>query len=84
MIYRCNECGKHFNKSASRESTFENEYGLRSEFTSRTPCYTPICPYCKSEDWEEVTLEWNHDFNLGELADYFGEDEVIDFLNEGY
>ncbi|MGI6607531.1 MAG: hypothetical protein ACOX1F_00930 [Erysipelotrichaceae bacterium] len=83
MIYKCNKCGKYFDECATEKSTFESEYGLTHEFNTSTTCYLDVCPHCNSDDFHEVNSQYNHDFALGELADYFGESEVIDFLNEG-
>jgi hypothetical protein len=82
-IYRCNKCDKYFDEPATRTSTYESEYGLTREFSSSTTCYINKCPNCYCEEFEEVNYETSHDFSLQELADRFGEDEVIEFLNEG-
>jgi len=44
-----------------------------------------ICKYCNSKNTHEATEKEMHlEFSMSELMDYFGKDEVIDFLNEGY
>jgi uncharacterized OB-fold protein len=47
--------------------------------------YRDNCPHCKSYSCTEPSDETiKSEFTMNELADYFGKDEVIDFLNEGY
>ena len=46
--YRCNDCGKEFDEAGSYEEYMGEFWGA--------PAYETfyICPYCKSDDFEEV------------------------------
>ena len=46
--------------------------------------YRDNCPHCKSYSYtepNEATIK--REFTMNEMVDYFGEQEVLEFLNEG-
>lgn len=53
-MYECNDCGRSFDELISIKTSYENYYGVGSLFSNHHSLTIDVCPYCKSEDWEEV------------------------------
>ena len=54
-MYRCEDCGKKFEKPISKTMTYEDYYGVSDLFNSSKGHITiELCPYCSSEDLEEI------------------------------
>lgn len=54
---KCNNCCKTFEIPRTRKTTYENYYGVESEFRNKTPLIIEMCPYCGDEDIEEEIEE---------------------------
>lgn len=50
---KCNDCNRSFDEPNEKETTYENYYGVSSEFSDSTPLTIEVCPYCGSDDIEE-------------------------------
>lgn len=50
---KCNDCNRSFDEPSEKETSYENYYGVSSEFSDSTPLTIEVCPYCGSEDIEE-------------------------------
>lgn len=57
MEYICNECDERFDEPDTEVTTYEDYYGVGSEFDGRTRLEVSVCPYCGSEDIDEVDDE---------------------------
>lgn len=51
-MFKCDNCHKEFEEPKTKRTTYEAYYGLDDGY--HTPCIIELCPYCKSEDFEEV------------------------------
>lgn len=56
-MYICNECSHEFAELETIKTTYERYYGISSEFANNTPFYMQVCPYCSSNDYEEMEEE---------------------------
>lgn len=50
----CNDCERTFEKPFCVQTTYENYYGVGNQFGNHHSLELYCCPYCKSEDYEEV------------------------------
>lgn len=62
--YICNECGERFDEPEIESTTYEDYYGVGSEFIGKTHLEVEICPYCGSEDIDEVDDEEEEDHDV--------------------
>lgn len=77
MEYICNECGENFDEPEIESTTYEDYYGVGSDFIGKNYLEVEICPYCGSEDIDEVDDEEEEDEDEDE------ENEDLDMaLNE--
>lgn len=53
-MYKCNECEKRFVEPEEEKTTYEIYYGIPE---GRTPLIINKCPYCKSEDIQEMEIK---------------------------
>ena len=69
-IFECKDCGRYFSEDEMEEKQicYEDEYGVASDFNSRTYTSVACCPRCKSTDYKEL--------------DYKELEEVIEMLND--
>lgn len=51
-MYICNECSQIFDEPSTIKTTYEQFYGVASEFSNSTPFYMEVCPYCQLNDFE--------------------------------
>ena len=54
-IYECEDCCKYFSEDEMEEKQicYEDEYGVASDFNSRTYTNVACCPRCKSTNYRE-------------------------------
>lgn len=55
-MMKCRDCKATFNESKIKQTTYENYYGVSSEFLHNNPLNLAVCPYCESEDIEETLI----------------------------
>lgn len=69
-IFECKDCGKYFseNDMSEKQICYEEEYGVASDFNSKTYENVNCCPYCESTDYRE--------------CDYKDLDGIIEMLND--
>ena len=67
-IYKCEDCEKYFtyDEMGEKQICYEEEYGVSSDFNSRTYDSVNCCPHCKST-------------NISECND---EEEIVEMLND--
>lgn len=68
-MFKCNDCKKEFNEERTITGCYEEDYGLNDGY--HTTYIKHICPYCESENYEEMKT-------CDCCGDYFEEDELID------
>lgn len=56
-MYKCWNCGQEFDEPASRNESYESYYGVGSWFPDHHYFTFVSCPFCDSEDFEEVEDE---------------------------
>ena len=56
-MFRCYNCKEEFDDPEVVHTTYEDYYGVSSEFGSSTSCYLNTCRYCGSEEVEEFEQE---------------------------
>lgn len=61
MEYVCNDCKKRFDEPDIEVTTYEDYYGVGSEFMGKNRLEVECCPYCWSEDIDEVDDEEDED-----------------------
>lgn len=54
MPYRCDNCSRKFDYPKEIVTTYENFVGVSNLFPTQTPMRLNVCPYCESEDYQEV------------------------------
>ena len=56
---KCCDCENEFDKEDLKESytTYEEYYGVGTMFSYGNKMTLYTCPYCKSENWQEVDIE---------------------------
>lgn len=64
-MYVCNECNEEFDYPITVKTSLEGYYGVSSLFSNHHRMLLEVCPYCESEDFEEI----NEDFD--DEDDYF-------------
>lgn len=66
-IYKCEDCEKYFtyDEIGEKQICYEEEYGVASDFNSRTYDSVNCCPHCKST-------------NISECSD---DEEIVKYLN---
>ena len=52
-MWTCDNCGKSFDEPRELTTTYEDYYGVGSEFDSKTWMTYGVCPYCGCEDITE-------------------------------
>ena len=62
----CMECGRSFDEPISIKTSYENYYGVGGLFRNHHSLYVEVCPYCKSEEWEEVDEEYDEEEECSE------------------
>ena len=69
-LYECKDCGKYFqeNEIESKQICYEEEYGVASDFNSKTYDNVDCCPYCRSTNFIE--------------CDYKDLDDIVEMLND--
>ena len=57
--YRCLDCCKTFNEEELEtiNTTYEEYYGVNGDFPNSTPMSYDVCPYCHSENYDEIDEE---------------------------
>ena len=57
--YRCLDCFKTFNEEELEtiDTTYEEYYGVNGDFPYNTPMSYGVCPYCHSENYDEIDEE---------------------------
>ena len=53
-MYRCCNCGEIFDEPIKEKESYENYYGVASMFSNYNYFTLEACPYCGSDDIEEV------------------------------
>ncbi|EOZ2853508.1 hypothetical protein ACQQ4G_003108 [Listeria monocytogenes] len=53
MPYRCLNCGCEFEEPETKNTSYEDYYGVGGMFPYHTPCTLYVCPCCEDEDIEE-------------------------------
>ena len=61
MAWRCDSCGEWFDEPLERRSSIEVEYGVSSFFGDSHSCTIDCCPYCDSEDIEEMPDDYEEE-----------------------
>lgn len=59
-MYKCNDCGEWFDEPRRKETTYENYYGVASQFAYGTPLELHTCPFCGCDSYtytDEVEYE---------------------------
>lgn len=64
MEYICNECGENFDEPEVEPTTYEDYYGVGSDFIGKNYLEVEICPYCGSEDIDEVDEDEDEDHDV--------------------
>ena len=53
-MYKCNDCDKRFEEPEDKITSYEDYYGVDG---GHSLLYLEICPYCGSEDIQEIRME---------------------------
>ena len=53
-MLKCNNCYKEFYEAKETHTTYENFYGVSSLFGNSHRLIILTCPYCDSEEIEEI------------------------------
>lgn len=53
-MWRCYNCGEDFSDPSTEHTTYERYYGVSGEFGNHTPISLEVCPYCGSDEIEEM------------------------------
>ena len=53
-MYHCFNCNEDFYEPGKVHTTYERYYGVSGEFRNHTPMIISVCPYCGSDEIEEV------------------------------
>lgn len=53
-MYKCKDCDKEFKEPRAVHTTYESYYGVYGDFPNTNPMTYYCCPYCHSEEIEEV------------------------------
>ena len=63
-MYKCSSCRSCFDKPDTKDTSYEDYYGVGAEFPDRHSLTIEVCPYCWSEDIEQENLcescKWSH------------------------
>ena len=54
IMWQCNDCKKICEEPSKKSVCLEDFYGVGSEFSDSHYQVIPLCPYCKSEEVDEV------------------------------
>lgn len=53
-MYKCDNCSERFDEPETEYTTYESYFGVSSLFPNSTPMTLQVCPYCGSEDIDEI------------------------------
>ena len=53
-MWHCFNCDEDFSDPSEEHTTYERYYGVSGEFRNHTPMIISVCPYCGSDEIEEV------------------------------
>ena len=53
-MYKCECCGKYFAEPEIKKNTYENYFGVSAMFSSSNSFNMPVCPYCESDQIDEL------------------------------
>lgn len=53
-MYKCNHCKKEFEETKVITTTYEYYYGVSHLFEDSHIMSYEVCPYCHSEDFDEI------------------------------
>lgn len=53
-MYHCFNCNEDFYEPEKVHTTYERYYGVSDEFRYHTPMTIDVCPYCGSDEIEEM------------------------------
>lgn len=56
-MYKCIDCGREFDEPESETVAWEDYYGVSSMFPDRHYGYITVCPFCGSEEFDEIEEE---------------------------
>lgn len=68
-MYRCDNCRATFEEPDEEHTTYESYYGVSSLFPNSTSMTLYVCPYCGSDDIEEIPKP-SYDIYQGEPLKY--------------
>lgn len=52
--YKCDNCRRQFDEPSEERTTYESYFGVGGLFPNSTPMTLYVCPYCGSEDIDEI------------------------------
>lgn len=81
MHYKCNDCGKKFDEPKMLQTTYEHYYGVEELFGNRTQLELLVCPYCQSENYDEIKeTEMLPLKELRKLAGFKSQQSLADYM----
>lgn len=81
-MFKCLDCKTVFEECGVRHTTYENYYGVSSDFPSSTALVLSVCPNCGSEDIEALKqCEWCSEW-FEELEEGLCEECLEELLQE--
>lgn len=60
-MYKCFNCGEYFDEPDYRNICLESYFGVASQFDNYNYREISLCPYCGSEDIEEVYDDYEYE-----------------------
>lgn len=54
-MYYCENCREEFDEPRIEKTTYEDFYEIGAEFPNKTEMNLEKCPYCGSDEFEEMT-----------------------------
>lgn len=55
-IWRCMDCGEQDFDPVTRYTSYESYYGVSCLFSNSTPLQIDVCPFCGSDNIEQVYI----------------------------